>query len=233
MCPFFMSIMVKKSTLEKFSDTELKKYIAPESRFTPEAVQMALEILKERGNQFSDQESVSIQKMIQEKKDAEIAKINEDKEQWEDNITDDPSAIKLYPIGPIVALSIFCGIIIGAILVSINFIRVKKYSAAFLVLLYGIAYFFAQKYLITYFIGYKKDYHIYSRHSPEFIVMALGIAALAIISALVMPKKLPYKPESYILPAILTGVMAVIMFFNPYNEYLSYYLIPEIIQFFK
>ncbi|AJW61787.1 hypothetical protein VO54_00298 [Elizabethkingia miricola] len=29
MCPFFMSIMVKKSTLEKFSDTELKKYIVP------------------------------------------------------------------------------------------------------------------------------------------------------------------------------------------------------------
>ncbi|MCL1672427.1 hypothetical protein [Elizabethkingia ursingii] len=53
--------MVKKSTLEKFSDTELKKYIAPESRFTPKAVQMALEILKERGHQFSDQESALIQ----------------------------------------------------------------------------------------------------------------------------------------------------------------------------
>nr|WP_305051373.1 hypothetical protein [Elizabethkingia bruuniana] len=60
--------MVKKSTLEKLSDTDLKKYISSESRFTPEAVQMAFEILNERGHQFSDQESALIQKMIQDKK---------------------------------------------------------------------------------------------------------------------------------------------------------------------
>ncbi|HAY3562636.1 TPA: MFS transporter [Elizabethkingia meningoseptica] len=225
--------MVKKNILEKLSDPELNIYISSESRFTPEAIQMAFEILNERGHQFSDQERALIQKMIQEKKDAEIAQINEDKESWEDNITNDPSAIKLYQTGPIAALSFFCGLIPGAILVSINFIKVKKYSAAFLVLLYGIVYFFAQKYLITSLIGYKKDYQVYSRHSPELIVIALGVIGLTIISALVMPKKLPHRPESYILPAIMACAMAVIMYLNPHNEYLSYYLIPEIIAFFK
>ncbi|KAF5306516.1 hypothetical protein FQR65_LT18553 [Abscondita terminalis] len=56
---------------EKLSDQELKKYIAPESRFTPEAVQMALEILKERGLQFSNQEETLVQKIVQDKKEAE------------------------------------------------------------------------------------------------------------------------------------------------------------------
>ncbi len=231
--PIFFIIMVKKSILEKLPDPQLENYITEGNRFTPEAVETAFEIFKERGRTFSDQESESIQKMIQEKKDAEIAQINEDKESWEDNITNDPSAIKLYQTGPIAALSFFCGLIPGAILVSINFIKVKKYSAAILVLLYGIVYFFAQKYLITSLIGYKKDYQVYSRHSPELIVIALGVIGLTIISALVMPKKLPHRPESYILPAIMACVMAVIMYFNPHNGYLSYYLIPKIIAFFK
>ncbi|MCT3945051.1 hypothetical protein HZQ28_10045 [Elizabethkingia anophelis] len=221
--------MVKKSTLEKFSDQELKKYIAPESRFTPEAVQMALEILKERGNQFSDQESVSIQKMIQEKKDAEIAKINEDKEQWEDNITDDPNAIKLYPLAYIVVLSTLFGTIPGALLLALNFMKIKKYTSVIFVLLFGLIYPFVQYYLLG-AISTLNENKMYSRYSPETFIMISGGLSLYIISALVMPKKLPYRAESLLLPALLAFAMALLIYMNPQNLF-SYYLLSKIITF--
>ncbi|AQX07354.1 hypothetical protein [Elizabethkingia ursingii] len=219
--------MVKKSTLEKLSDTELKKYIAPESRFTPEAVQMALEILKERGNQFSDQESVSIQKMIQDKKEAEIAAVTEENEIWEDHITDDPNAVKLYPLTYIVVLSILFGTIPGAILLTLNFIKVKKYTPVIFILLFGFIYPFIQDYLLG-AISTLNENKMYSRYSPETFIMTSGGLSLYIISALVMPKKLPYRAESLLLPALLAFAMALLIYMNPQNLF-SHYLLSKII----
>ena len=44
--------MVKRKVLEKLSDIELEKYIKPESRFVPEAIEFAFDILKQRGRIF-------------------------------------------------------------------------------------------------------------------------------------------------------------------------------------
>ena len=228
-CPFFMSIMVKKSTLEKLSDTDLKKYISSESRFTPEAVQMALEILKERGHQFSDQESALIQKMIQNKKEAEIAAVTEENEIWEDHITDDPNAVKLYPLTYIVVLSILFGTIPGAILLALNFIKVKKYTSVIFVLLFGIIYPFVQYYLLD-AISTINDNKTHSRYSPETFSIIIGSLILYAISALVMPKKLPYRAESLLLPVILACIMALLIYINPQNLF-SHYLLNKIMAF--
>lgn len=224
-----MSIMVKKSTLEKFSDTELKKYIAPENRFTPEAVQMALEILKERGNQFSDQESALVQKMIQDKKEAEIAEANEENEIWEDHTTDDPNAVKLYSLASIVVLSTLFGTIPGAILLALNFMKIKKYTSVIFVLLFGLIYPFVQHYLLG-AISTLNDNEMHSRYSPETFIMTSGGLSLYIISALVMPKKLPYRAESLLLPALLAFAMALLIYINPQNLF-SHYLLSKIIAF--
>lgn len=45
---------VNKAVLEKMSSKELEAYIKPESRFVPEAVEYAFEILKEREYEFSE-----------------------------------------------------------------------------------------------------------------------------------------------------------------------------------
>ncbi|WP_411897204.1 hypothetical protein [Elizabethkingia occulta] len=227
-CPFFMS-MVKKSTLEKLSDQELKKYIAPESRFTPEAVQMALEILKERGHQFSNQQETLVQKIVQDKKEAEIAEATEENEIWEDHITDDPNAVKLYPLTYIVVLSILFGTIPGAILLALNFIKVKKYTPVIFVLLFGFIYPFVQDYLLG-AISTLNENKMYSRYSPETFIMTSGGLSLYIISALVMPKKLPYRAESLLLPALLAFAMALLIYMNPQNLF-SYYLLSKIITF--
>ncbi|KQT21524.1 hypothetical protein ASG22_15320 [Chryseobacterium sp. Leaf405] len=52
-----------KNILKKMSDQELEKYIQPESRFVPEAIQYAYEILKERGRVLSSQEIERIQSL--------------------------------------------------------------------------------------------------------------------------------------------------------------------------
>ncbi|EQB92896.1 hypothetical protein [Elizabethkingia anophelis] len=221
--------MVKKSTLEKLSDQELKKYIAPESRFTPEAVQMALEILKERGHQFSNQQETLVQKIVQEKKEAEIAEATEENEIWEDYTTDDPNAIKLYPLAYIVVLSTLFGTIPGAILLALNFIKVKKYTSVIFVLLFGLIYPFIQYYLLA-AISTLNDNKMNSRYSPETFIMTSGGLSLYIISALVMPKKLPYRAESLLLPALLAFAMALLIYINPQNLF-SYYLLSKIITF--
>lgn len=228
MCPFFMS-MAKKSTLEKLSDTELKKYIGQESRFTPEAVQMALEILKERGHQFSDQESALIQKMIQDKKEAEIAEATEENEIWEDHITDDPNAIKLYSLGSIVVLSTLFGTIPGAILLALNFIKVKKYTSVIFVLLFGFIYPFVQYYLLD-TISTLNDNKTHSRYSPETFSIITGSLILYATSVLVMPKKLPYRAESLLLPVILACIMTFLIYINPQNLF-SHYLLNKIMAF--
>ena len=91
--PIFLLIMVKKSVLRKLSDYELNKYTKEDNRFTPEAVQMAFEILKERGQTFTNEEKISIQNTIQNKKESEAATKNEEIQDWKDHITTDSSGV--------------------------------------------------------------------------------------------------------------------------------------------
>ncbi len=49
---------IQKSVLEQKTDRELEEYIQSESRFTPQAINYAFEILKSRGKKFSEKEFV-------------------------------------------------------------------------------------------------------------------------------------------------------------------------------
>ncbi|UWX60870.1 hypothetical protein N0B40_01065 [Chryseobacterium oranimense] len=53
-----------RNILEKMSDQELERYIKPESRFTPDAVKYASEILQSRGRVFSAEEKKWINSSI-------------------------------------------------------------------------------------------------------------------------------------------------------------------------
>ncbi len=102
-----MLLMVNKSVLRKFSNQELEGYLKEGNRFVPEAVQMAFEILEERGRIFTEQERSSVQQMMQNKRNAEEAKLTEEKETWKDHITEDPNAIRLYSRTTILVSSVF------------------------------------------------------------------------------------------------------------------------------
>lgn len=61
-----------RNILEKMSSDELERYIKPESRFVPEAIKYAYEILESRGRTFSIEEKERINSLISSiKKDTE------------------------------------------------------------------------------------------------------------------------------------------------------------------
>ena len=99
--------MVKRNVLSKLSNKELENYLNPENRFVPEAVQMAFEILEERGRIFNESEKTNIQNIIQQKIETEAAKKHEETENWKDHITTDLSAVKLYSRTLILVSSFF------------------------------------------------------------------------------------------------------------------------------
>lgn len=54
----------KKNVLEKMSDQELEQYIKPNSKFVPQAIQYAYEILQSRGRTFTNEEQNYINSLI-------------------------------------------------------------------------------------------------------------------------------------------------------------------------
>lgn len=216
--PFFW-VMVSKNVLRKLPDAELRKYLVAGNRFTPEAVEAALEVLQERGHLFSESEKAAVNQIIQAKKQEEEARIHEEKETWKDHITEDPNAIKLYSRTTIFIITIICTILPGSVLLCLNLLAVRKYAAAVFTLLVGFGYFLLQTYLFsTMFL----TTHSSSRYSPEMGMIALGAIILLVISVLFMPKKLPYRPKSLFLPVILAIVMLIIMLIN-FREWFSAY----------
>ncbi|WP_288789815.1 hypothetical protein [uncultured Elizabethkingia sp.] len=66
---------VNRSVLEKKTDKELEQYIKPDSRFVPEAIDYAFEILKSRGKEFSEEENQRINLLRAEKNKKEESNI--------------------------------------------------------------------------------------------------------------------------------------------------------------
>ncbi|AZA83017.1 hypothetical protein C1637_17235 [Chryseobacterium lactis] len=220
--------MVSKNVLRKLSNQELESYLKEGNRFVPEAVQIAFEILEERGRIFSEQEKTALQQLIQNKKEEEVAKRIEEVEVWKDHITEDPEAVKLYSRRTIFVSSVFFSPIPGSILLFLNLVKLKKYLASFLALAFGFLFFMFQKYVLASHF----DFGTTSRYSPEIGVIAVGALGLLVISVLATPKKLPYRAESYILPVILCAGTAVLMYFY-FQEWFSFYPFARAIHLFR
>ncbi|ANF49284.1 hypothetical protein A0O34_01355 [Chryseobacterium glaciei] len=215
--------MVNKSVLRKLSDYELNKYIKEGNRFTPEAVQMAFEILEERGRTFTTEEKISIQNIIQNKKESEAAKKNEEIEDWKDHITTDSSAIRLYSRALLLSSSFFLGTFYGAFLLSLNFIKLKKYASAVFTMFFGIIYIPFQYYTYRFLIG--NGFANSSRYSPEILPLILGPLILIIIWVTMMPKRLAYRTQSFVFPVILAIAMLILIFINYQGWFSSYFLL--------
>ncbi|QWT87537.1 hypothetical protein KBP46_06745 [Chryseobacterium sp. PCH239] len=132
--------MVNKNVLRKLSNQELEGYLKEGNRFVPEAVQAAFEILEERGRIFNEQEKTAVQQLIQRKQEAEAVKFTEERELWKDHITEDTNAVKLFPRDLILLAGGLLGTIPGALLLGLNFVKLKKYGAAILTFIFGIVF---------------------------------------------------------------------------------------------
>lgn len=215
--------MVNKNVLRKLSDRELENYLNPKTRFVPEAIQMAFDILQERGRIFNDEEKIAVQQLIQNKKLEEVQELNEEKELWQDHITEDENAIQLFPRELILTISFFLGTIPGSILLGLNFIKLKKFGAAFLAFVFGFAYLPFQNFIVPLIYQNSSIQFFSINKSPESFATAVGALALIVIWVSFKPKKLPFRTASYIFPLIISLVMLVIININPKGLF-SYYL---------
>lgn len=216
--------MVKKSVLEKLSSPELDNYLKEGNRFIPEAVQMAFDILQERGRTFSEQEKAQIQQLIQNKKAQEELKLQEEQEMWKDNVSEDPHAVKLFPRDIILIISFIVGTVPGAILLGINFIKLKKYTAAVFTFIFGFIYLPVQYFLVAFMHKINSQNISSFRKSPEVFAAAIGMLFLLLLWASYIPKKLPYRAASYIFPILISLVMIVIIYTNQ-NLFSSHFLV--------
>ena len=226
--PFFF--MVKKSVLAKLSDRELEKYLEKGNPFVPEAVQIAVQILEERGRIFTDVQKADIQNIIQNKIDSEEQERKDEQEDLKDIITEDPSAIALHSRTLIWTSSLLLGTSFGAILMALNFITIKKYTSGFLTLILGIIYVPFQYY--TYQFIVENNLANQGRYSPEIFPIALGPAILTLIWVTAMPKRLPYRSKSLLIPAIL-GIPIFILIVNNYSDLFSSYFIVDLLNLQK
>lgn len=215
--------MVNKNVLRKLSNQELERYLKEGNRFVPEAVQAAFEILEERGRIFNEQEKTAVQQLIQRKQEAEAVKFTEERELWKDHITEDTNAVKLFPRDLILLAGGLLGTIPRALLLGLNFIKLKKYGAAILTFVFGIVFLPIQNFLVP--LIYKESIQGFFtyRKSPEFFMAAVGALILLVLWVLFTPKKLPYKAASYILPGIICLIMLAIII--NYPEWFSGYLL--------
>ncbi|MDH5034121.1 hypothetical protein [Chryseobacterium cucumeris] len=215
--------MVNKNVLRKLSNQELEGYLKEGNRFVPEAVQAAFEILEERGRIFNEQEKTAVQQLIQRKQEAEAVKFTEERELWKDHITEDTNAVKLFPRDLILLAGGLLGTIPGALLLGLNFVKLKKYGAAILTFIFGIVFMPIQNFLVP--LIYKESIQGFFtyRKSPEFFMAAVGALILLVLWVLFTPKKLPYKAASYILPGIICLIMLAIII--NYPEWFSGYLL--------
>ncbi|WFB67813.1 hypothetical protein [Chryseobacterium sp. WX] len=215
--------MVNKNVLRKLSNQELEGYLKEGNRFVPEAVQAAFEILEERGRIFNEQEKTAVQQLIQRKQEAEEVKFTEERELWKDHITEDTNAVKLFPRDLILLAGGLLGTIPGALLLGLNFVKLKKYGAAILTFVFGIVFLPIQNFLVPRIYKESTQGFFTYRKSPEFFMAAVGALILLVLWVLFTPKKLPYKAASYILPGIICLIMLAIII--NYPEWFSGYLL--------
>ncbi|KQS92203.1 hypothetical protein [Chryseobacterium sp. Leaf394] len=221
--------MVNKTVLYKLSNRELENYFNPENRFVHEAVQLAFDILQERGRIFSDAEKINIQHLIQSKKENEAAEKREEAEDWKDHITTDQNAIQLFPREIILIISIFLGTIPGCILLGLNFIKLKKIGASILTFFFGFAFFHLQNFLVPFMYENSSKRFYTLKNSPEFFVSCLGALTIFLFWISFTPKNLPYRKESYLIPAAISFVMIALVLINP-DEWFSNYFITSFLR---
>ncbi|MCS3868452.1 hypothetical protein J3D55_001368 [Chryseobacterium ginsenosidimutans] len=189
--------MAKRNILEKMTTKELEKYISSDSPFVYEAIEIAYDILKNRGVNFSDIKKNSIEGLIKIKKEEDL-KYTENNT-WDINADNENSDIELYSQKSIWFFSIFLGIHIGAILLAINLFSLTKNRKGLIIIIFGIIYsvFLYITYTITKI--YIINYYI-------LILIFMTAIGASILQFYFWDKYLPnikYRKKSIVFPFIL------------------------------
>lgn len=221
--PIFLSAMVQKKVLQKLIDPELEAYLREDSRFTPEAINLAAEILEERGRIFRDDEKFRIRELIRTKNEEEERKRLEQEELQKDHITDDPAAIRLHSRELVMFFGLCLGFLSGAVLLSLNLFKLKKYREGTCIIFLGITYSILQYFVVPLVHEAKITGKAASlNRNPELLFAVTGLLLLYFLW-LETIKKLPYRKNSLLVPVII-GLLSVFFSYMNYYGYSPSYL---------
>ena len=166
----FDELMVKK-TVE-----ELTEFIDNFDRYSPEAITAAINELKVRGKDFSDEELKSLSERIEKKKEIEDEEsLFGSAKTMRKNVVTDPNAPLLYSKVAIMVFSTIFTVIFGAILLSINIdnkiqkIKVIGFGILFTTLAILIGNLVPQSTIYVYFINGMGGYFLISDFWKRYI----------------------------------------------------------------
>ncbi|NBW35654.1 MAG: hypothetical protein EBR30_11690 [Cytophagia bacterium] len=117
----------------------LMDYIDNFHKYSPEAIQSAVDELKRRGKHFSEQELTEINLKISKSAKAEDEEdtLFAPNKAWEQNVITDPNAPLFYSKAAISAFSLFFSTVFGAVLLSYNINDTKR---KWIVISFGVVY---------------------------------------------------------------------------------------------
>ena len=137
-----------KEMMSKMSDYELNGYIENRKNYTKEAVESAMLELKNRGREFSEEETSEILKQFNKKK-IENRESYTENSGWKKNVVIDKDAPEFYSEKAIYMFSVIFSIIFGSILMAINLRKTENKKGVFEVLGFGVLFFALQIYLLS------------------------------------------------------------------------------------
>jgi hypothetical protein len=130
------------------SDEELQSCVDNREKYLPETVEAAVAELQKRGIELSEDELKVIAEDMQARR--EIAEAGTGifgvfNTNWNNNHVEDPDAVLFFSKRVIFAFAVLCSVFFGSILLAVNISKTKNRDKAFLVVLYGLGFTFAQQ----------------------------------------------------------------------------------------
>lgn len=205
--------MVSKKVIEKLSDKELNNYIKPESKFVAKSIRYAFDILKERGNIFSETEAERIEQLIRSKEKIETEDVAID-DTWDKNLTEDETATELYSNKVIWVFSVIFGVIFGTALQVFNFFKVNDKKGAIVSLLFGISYALGTIYLLDLFGDIR-----YGKMSLRFLLSGIGALGLYLIREKMFKSETEYRAKSFTIPLVIAISIHLIIIYFMFSEF--------------
>jgi hypothetical protein len=195
------------------TDTELRYIIDNRENYLPESVLGAMEQLKNRGTEFSDEEVRVVEEDMQAR--MEIAanaaqSSNFFADSGRDLQVEDPDAYVFYSRRVIKAFTFFFSPVFGAILMAMNMSKAKDYAGISRVILFGLGLIIAENIIVA-AIGLNASINIIVAFLNAYLIDLLfwdkyiGKATL-------------YKPRSFWVPLIVGLALSALLVVTLMNQ---------------
>lgn len=205
----FQRLMTKKS------DKELEEYLNNIMAYSRDIVEAAIQELKNRGRLFTEVELSTFESKIQERENTIGKNTITVRDSIEKNIVEDESALALYSRKTVDWTTLIFGIIVGSILMALNFKSVEKKKGIIAVLFFGILYFILEIFIMSFLPD--------DMASSLTNVVRLGLNGLGayIMHTLIwnkfIGKDFEYRKKAVWLPiliGIIINVLFILLWFN-------------------